>query len=231
MATFLICHGAFGGGWSWREVAERLRSMGHSVFTPTLTGLGERVHLAHREVNLSLHVQDICNVVKFEELHDVVLVGHSYGGAVAAGVAQRMPERVKQIVYIDAFVPEPGASVADLYDEERVQHFKEAAEVWGDGWLVPAPDAEINERAVSQPLGTFIEPLVQGDGQAQGIPTTYIACTNRSGVFQSLAEPLANIAARFKAKGSAYVEIDADHSPQRESPDVVVQALTASLIG
>ncbi len=229
MATFVVCHGAFGGGWSWAGVAERLRGLGHTVYTPTLTGLGERVHLAHRDVNLSLHAQDVCNVLRFEELDDVVLIGHSYGGAVAAGVAQRMPERIRQIVYIDAFVPEPGSSVADLYDAETVEQFKEAAEVWGDGWLVPAPDADSNDRAVSQPLATFTEPLARGSAVLEAIPTTYVACTRRSGLFASLSGALAEVASRLREQGSAYVEIAADHSPQRESPDVVVETLIASL--
>lgn len=108
MTTFVLVHGAWLGGWAWKHVTPRLRMAGHEVFAPTLTGLGERVHLAHPGVGLETHIQDVVNVLVFEDLQQVTLVGHSYGGIVITSVADRTPERLAQLVYLDAFVPEDG---------------------------------------------------------------------------------------------------------------------------
>lgn len=115
MATFVLVHGATAGGWVWRPVPSLLRAEGHEVYTPTLTGLGERAHLLSPEVDLGTHIQDVVNVLEFERLSQVILVGHSYGGVVVTAVAERIPERLAQLVYIDALVPADGESVADLY--------------------------------------------------------------------------------------------------------------------
>ncbi|HUZ73978.1 MAG TPA: alpha/beta hydrolase [Stellaceae bacterium] len=115
---FVLVHGAWHGGWCWRRVADRLTARNHRVFTPTLTGLGERSHLLSADVNLSTHVTDIVNVLRWEELSNVVLCGHSYGGMVVTGVADRAPERIATLVYLDAFVPESGQSMQDLRPRE-----------------------------------------------------------------------------------------------------------------
>lgn len=120
MARFVLVHGAWHGGWCWRDVAHDLRRRGHEVFTPTMTGIGERTHLLRPDVGLKMHVDDIAAVLEFEDLNDIVLCGHSYGGMVITGVADRMPERIRSIVYLDAFVPENGKAVFDLLDPARV---------------------------------------------------------------------------------------------------------------
>ena len=109
--TYVVCHGATAGGWEWKKIDQRLRADGHTMYRPTYTGLGERAHLASENVDLDTHITDIVNVILFEDLHDVVLVGHSYGGMVMTGVADRVPDRVKAMVYVDAMVPENGESV------------------------------------------------------------------------------------------------------------------------
>ena len=114
MATFLICHGAWSAGWAWKKVRPLLSAAGHEVFTPTYTGLGERAHQANPTVDLETHIKDVLAVIEFEDLKDIVLVGHSYGGMVATGVADRVPERVQQLIYLDAFVPDNGQSVVSL---------------------------------------------------------------------------------------------------------------------
>ena len=103
--TFVIVHGAWGGGWSWKEVDHLLTADGHTVYRPTLTGQGERVHLASPSVGLDTHIADIVNVIKFENLHDIVLVGHSYAGMVITGVAQQVPDRISRLIYLDALLP------------------------------------------------------------------------------------------------------------------------------
>jgi pimeloyl-ACP methyl ester carboxylesterase len=110
--TFVLVHGAWHGGWCWRRVADLLQQRGHKVFTPTMTGLGERSHLVEAKVNLATHVTDIVNVIKWEKLNDIVLVGHSYGGVIISGVAEEMREAIGSIVFLDAFVPESGDSLA-----------------------------------------------------------------------------------------------------------------------
>src|SRR5437867_3282753 len=114
MATFVLVHGASTGGWYWAPVRSLLRDAGHEVHTPTLTGLGERCHLLSRGIGLDTHIQDVVNALVYEDLRDVVLAGHSYSGMVVTGVADRVPERIAHLVYVDAFVPHHGESLLDL---------------------------------------------------------------------------------------------------------------------
>ena len=111
--TYMIVHGAWGGGWAFKEVERLLRADGHTVYRPTLTGQGEKVHLAGlltTNIDLNLHITDVVNVIEWEKLQDIVLVGHSYGGMVITGVADRVPDRIKHVIYLDAIVPENGES-------------------------------------------------------------------------------------------------------------------------
>lgn len=137
MATFVLVHGSFGGGWVWAAVAARLRAAGHAVFAPTLTGLGERIHLAHPGVDLATHVADVANVLAYEDLAGVVLVGWSYGGMAATGAADRAPARVARLVYVDAAAPEDGQCVFDIAGPEAREMLEAAAEREGDGWRIP----------------------------------------------------------------------------------------------
>src|SRR5271156_6717541 len=114
MANFVLVHGAWIGGFCWRPNAQALRKAGHEVYTPTMTGLGERSHLMSPSINLDTHITDIVSVIKHEELSDVVLVGHSYGGMVITGVADMLPDKITSLVYLDAFVPENGQSLLNL---------------------------------------------------------------------------------------------------------------------
>ncbi|HTN27273.1 MAG TPA: alpha/beta fold hydrolase, partial [Burkholderiales bacterium] len=102
MAIFLVAHGAWSAGWAWKKMRPRLRERGHELWTPTYTGLGERVHLASNDVRLDTHIEDVVKVLEYEDLRDVILVGHSYGGMVATGVADRIPDRITQVIYLDA---------------------------------------------------------------------------------------------------------------------------------
>lgn len=139
MSVYLIVHGGFSGGWLYREVAQLLRARGHEVFTPTLTGLGERAHLVNPDIDLNTHIQDIVGVLECENLSDVILVGHSYGSIVALGVAERTPERLSYLVYVDAPVTKNGQSFFDAIGEESAKQFLDLANKKGDGWLLPVP--------------------------------------------------------------------------------------------
>ena len=184
MAAFVIVHGAFGGGWQWREVAALLRSRGHEVFTPSLTGFGERVHLASPETSLETHIQDIVNLITYEDLREVVLACQSYGGMVATGVANRLPDRLAHLVYLNALVPEDGQSVFDLLPLGMRERFEEAARSAGDGWRIPPPPFEddpqmgafLRGRSVATPLRPFTEPI-QLVAPPSGLRRTFIWCT------------------------------------------------------
>jgi len=123
MSTYLLIAGSYHGGWCWSRVGRLLREAGHDVYTPTLTGLGERAHLFHHDVGLETHVNDIVQIINHEDLHDVTIVPHSYGGVVAGGAVDRMPSRFARAVYFDALVPRDGASLIDLLPEEFGPHF------------------------------------------------------------------------------------------------------------
>lgn len=171
MTTFVLVHGAWHGGWCWRDVARILRRDGHEVHTPTLTGLGDRVHLQSPEVGLSVHIEDVVNTIEFENLRNVVLCGHSYGGMVITGVADRIPERLAAIVYLDALVPEDGNCVFDLLLPDRAETFRRDAKSLGDGWLIPAVSAEffgvtdpqaqtwVDDMCVPMAIRAFEEPI------------------------------------------------------------------------
>ncbi len=196
MATFLLVHGAWHGGWCWRKLTPLLAAAGHAVFTPTLTGLGERSHLATPEVGLSTHVRDVVQLLEFEDLRDVLLVGHSYGGMVVAGVAGAAAERLSQLVYLDAYVPADGQAMVDLVPAERLTDMDRRVREEGQGWLLPsfAPEpwpvtvrerylvadpAEVDwlaSRLVGQPFKTFSEPVHCPPATADALPKTYIRC-------------------------------------------------------
>ena len=161
--TFLVCHGAWSAGWAWKKMHPLMQAAGHRLVTPTYTGLGERAHLANPSIDLETHIQDILNVIKYEDLRDIVLVGHSYGGMVATGVADRARDRIAQLIYLDAFVPRDGQSLLDLNEPAR-QRMRELAKS-GDGWRVPpnptppdTPPADLEwltERRVDMPIKCF----------------------------------------------------------------------------
>lgn len=136
MAIFVLVPGAWSGGWAWKWVTPLLRHAGHEVYPITLTWLGERSHLAHPDINLDTHIQDLINVIEYEDLNECVLVGWSYGGAIITGVADRIPERVRQLVYLDATRPNHNEAVADEADPWW-QARKQLTNEQGNGWRVP----------------------------------------------------------------------------------------------
>jgi len=143
MSTFLLVHGAWHGGWCYKRVTQRLRQAGHEVYTPTLTGVGERSHLMSRTINLDTHVQDIVNVIHWEELSDIVLCGHSYAGMVISGVCEKIPEKLRALVYLDAFVPENNQSVMDLLPADLRLSLVDDAKTRSDGYLVSPISADV----------------------------------------------------------------------------------------
>jgi pimeloyl-ACP methyl ester carboxylesterase len=228
MSVFVIVHGGFGGGWEWTPVAQLLRGRGHVVFTPTLTGMGERSHLGPR-VGLGTHIDDVVAVLEFEELHNVVLCGASYGGMVVTGAADRVPERIALLVYIDALVPVNGQSCLDLLPEGFGAVVRAAADEHGHGW-VAIPDAvlppegliedDIRARYVArlrdQPVATFTEPFHLTNTAAH-VRRAFIRCTGHE-LDVGGDDPIEPMAARARAEGWPYLELSAPHDPHLFDP-------------
>lgn len=170
--TFVIVHGAWAGGWEHKKLAEALEADGHKVCRVTLTGQGDRSHLASPDVGLSVHIQDVVNFIEWEDLHDVVLVGHSYGGMVITGAADRVAGRLKHVIYLDAFLPEDGESAYTSGSPEGQSRRLPAVNgfiSWGDNTRDPVP------HIVPQSEKTFTEPIkLTHQDVARRIPTTYI---------------------------------------------------------
>jgi len=230
MATFVVVHGAWSAAWAWKKMRSLLRERGHELFTPTHTGLGERSHLARPEIDLEAHIADVLGVLQFEDLRDVFLVGHSYGGMVATGVADRAAERVAHLVYLDAFVPRDGQSLADLTGPAAHERAIAAAREHGEGWRVPPnpmpPDTSADDLAwaaplrMMQPLRTF-EQKLRLTGAVDRLPRSYIYCT-RPGpgdVFRQFINR-----ARTE-QGWSYFELDASHNPHITIPEALAALL------
>lgn len=184
MANFVLVHAAWHGGWEWRRVAQRLRAAGHEVFTPTLTGCGERSHLLSRDIGLDTHLRDVGNLILWEDLQDVVLAGHSYSGTVVTGVADQLSERIRARVYFDAFVPRDGQSTMDLTPDWRKQEIIDLARTDGEGWYVPPHHAErwvsdpedrawLQSKVTAQPLKSLTDP-VHLTGAVSRVPGIYV---------------------------------------------------------
>ncbi len=225
MATFVLVHGGWAGGWQWKEVASLLRATGHEVYTPTLTGLGERAHLARPDVDLNTHIKDILAVLEYEDLHEVILVGYSYSGIVTTGVADKAPERLAQLIYIDSFIPEDGQSFSDIMGPELTAILEEAARTYGGGWLVPNPQPQ-DPRDVPHPLKTGLQPVTVRNAAAAALPRTYVYCT---GDKQEILQPFVLIiswqAEKAKALGWRYVEINTGHIPMMTAPQELTRLL------
>lgn len=222
MATILVAHGAWSGSWAWRKMRPIWKAFGYEVWIPTLTGLGERGHLASPAVDLDTHIRDLVGVLDCEDLEEVVLIGHSYGGMVATGVAQRRPERLRRLVYLDAFVPAPGEAVFDLVPREAAARMRAAAMAEGEGWRIPPspmpPDTPAEDvvyaqpRRLPQPIRTFEQPLPPG--APADVPRTYVFCA-RVGPDDTF-RPFAERAAR--EPGWTLEIMDASHSPHVTCP-------------
>ncbi len=236
MAIFVVIHGAWSAGWAWKKMRPLLRAQGHELFTPTQTGLGERSHLARPGIDLETHIADGLGVLQFEDLRDVILVGHSYGGMVATGVADRAAERIAHLVYLDAFVPGNGQSLADLAGPTAHAHALAAARDHGEGWRLPAspmpPDTDAEDvawaapRRMMQPLMTF-EQKLQLTGAVERLPRSYVYCT-RSGP----GEVFRQFTARARSEpGWNYFELDASHNPHITTPGALAALLDGIAIG
>ncbi len=230
MSTYVLIHGAWHGSWCWKRVRKALESQGHEVFTPTLTGVGERSHLLSRQVNLEMHILDVVNLIRWEELSNVVLCGHSYGGVVVKGAADRVPQQIGALVYLDAFVLENGQSLHDTLPPEQKGAQHEGARIHGDGWKVPpipakqfnvnAKDAAwVDRQCTMQPLATFDQPLRLSGGIDSVKNVTFILATGYGG------SPFAQFYERAKSKGWQTLNMACGHDVMLDMPEELTAAL------
>lgn len=234
MSTFVLVHGAWHGSWCWKRVRRLLEAQRHDVFTPTLTGVGERSHLLSRDVNLDTHINDVVNLIRWEELSDVVLCGHSYGGCVITGVADRIPDRIGALVYLDAFIPRNGECLFDHLPRAQRAGMLEATQAAGDGWKAPPIPAEVfkvnasdaawvNRQCTPQPLATF-EQRIALTGAADSIKNvTYI----RAGEFRD-GSPFGPFYESAQAQGWKTLSLPCGHDVMLDLPEELAAALMAA---
>jgi pimeloyl-ACP methyl ester carboxylesterase len=229
VATFVVAHGAWSAAWAWKKMRPLLRAAGHELWTPTYSGLGERAHLASPAIDLDTHIQDVVGVLEMEDLRDVVLIGHSYGGMVATGVADRARSRIAQLIYLDAFVPKDAQSLLDLQPVEVRERMRELARSAGEGWRLPpnpmpadTPAADVAwaaGRRLAQPIKIF-EQALRLDGTAPP-PRSYIYCRRigPTDVFRQFAERAQ------RESGWRYFEIESSHNPHITAPHELLALL------
>jgi pimeloyl-ACP methyl ester carboxylesterase len=218
--TIVFVHGAWSGGWDWKDMQVGLQEKGYSVFRPTLTGLGERSHLSGPDVNLSTHIADIVNVLRYEELNNVVLVGHSYGGMVITGVANQEPDRIHHLVYLDAALPNDGESVFSMMGIARSTMLKGLAMLSGESWAL-SPQWENPGRHEPHPLATYEEPISIDDKALAKLAGTYVL-TIDPGETEDNFTPMAK---RAEAKGWRVLEWRTGHVPHRSMRDETIKLI------
>jgi pimeloyl-ACP methyl ester carboxylesterase len=237
-ATFVLVHGAWAGGWIWKKIIPLLRAAGHEVHATTATGMGDRVHLADPAVDLDTHISDVVNVIEFEALTDVTLVGWSYGGMIITGVAERLPQRLAGLIYFDALVPTDGESSYDAErssDEVRAGDRTAATAAGLPGFLVvdpyadwirsltpdPADQAWLFARLVPQPLATYTQPIRLRNPTA-AVPRAFVFCTEG----KDADDVFASTAARLQsAPDWRYRELADNHLAPVNAPQATAEAL------
>jgi pimeloyl-ACP methyl ester carboxylesterase len=243
MTSYVLVGGAWLGGWCWQSVARRLRDNGHDTYPVTLTGLGERVHLASPEVDLDTHITDVVNLIQFEDLHNIVLLGHSYASLVVTGAADQIPERISELVYLDTAPLPDGAVLIETFPTEAWRHIKKQVEELGDGWRFPMPPTEelanmaslegidddhlklLRSRAVAQPFGTYTQPLRLENPTREELPKLGILC---SFSLAQLQEMIASDNPLFRGLAGPkwrFIELPTGHWPMFSRPEDLAELL------
>jgi len=228
MATFVLVHGAWHGSWCWKRVRKALQQQGNEVFTPTLTGIGERSHLLAPTVDLNTHTLDVLNLIRWEELEDFVLCGHSYGGMVVSGVADRIPERIRSLVFLDAFVPEDGESLAHfapVSSDQLIDGWKSTpitAEVFG---VNPADRAWVDRQCTLQSAACFRQPAQLTGGLARIEHIAYVYASGWA-AGESFFRPFHK---KAQARGWRTYELDSGHDVMLDRPEELTALLLENL--
>jgi pimeloyl-ACP methyl ester carboxylesterase len=242
LATIVLVPGYWLGGWAWRDVVEPLRAAGHSVYPVTLTGLGERVHLAGPQVDLNTHVTDVLNLLRYEKLRDVVLVGHSYAANVISGVADRAPELISRLVYVDTWPLPDGVAMIDMNPPEA-RKAQEQIAAHGEGWRLPMPTWEeldegnelsglgeaerqlMRERAVDQPFGTTTQPVRLTNPAREAVPKIGIWCSLTVEDVQGMIVAYPEVCSELAKPGWQFIELPTGHWPMFSRPRDLAELL------
>ena len=234
--TFVLAHGSWHGGWCWKRVAERLRSKGHTVYTPSYTGMGDRAHLLSKDITIDTFVEDLVGVIQSYELTKVVLVGQSFGGVPISGVADRIPDRIAYLFYFDSVVVESGRSAFSYYPPEEAEARIKAAEKATNGVAVPVPQVLpavwglgkegdpdydwVRRRLTPHPLRTYTTALTLRAPVGNGLPRTYVHCTQPPNPVLEASTKLVRSWSGWK-----WVDLAAPHDAIITHPDDVVAVL------
>src|SRR5215216_1212957 len=237
MATFVLVSGARLGGWCWQPIARTLREEGHDAYPVTLTGLGERVHLASPQVDLETHITDVVNLIEYEDLHEVVLLGHSYGGLVVTGTADRILERISRLVYLDTAPLPDGATLIEKFPPEARKRTEEQVQELGEGWKFPMPPPEelanmaslegvdedhlrlLYSRATPQPFGTYTQPLRLKNPAREGLPKLGIVCSFSLDQVQEMIASGNPLFRELAGPEWRFVELPTGHWPMFSRPE------------
>jgi pimeloyl-ACP methyl ester carboxylesterase len=232
MSTFVLTHGTSCGSWVWSKLSPRLRAEGNDVYTPTLSGLADRKHLLNSGINLSTHISDIANLIFYEDLSKVILVGNSYAGMVISGVAAKIPERLSYLVYLDAYLPDDGQSEADLLPAEVFKARR--AEAMAHAGVIQPPMPEIfgitdpvlkqwvEVRMTPHPIATYTEPVPAAGAMSAAIPRIYIHCTGNPATTPDF---FASSADKAQSKGWQVIELATGHLAMLSAPDQLANIL------
>ena len=239
MGQIVLVHGSWIGGWAFQQVARSLRRRGHDVYPVTLTGLGERTHLARPEVDLDTHITDVVALLEYEGLRRAVVVGHSYAGIVITGVADRAPERLSALVYLDTAPIQNGQRFLDFYPPDVVQDLHRQARERGDGWRVPFPPFEklgpppmlagldadarklMEQRSSPQPFATYTQPLrLTGEAERGQFRRAVVACNGFREI--ETAQPAM---AGFLTSEWQRLDLPTGHWPMLSAPEPLAEML------
>lgn len=245
MANYVLVAGFWLGGWAWKSVTDALRSAGHNVYPATLTGLGERVHLGGPQVNLDTHIADVVNLIKFEDLQDVILVGHSYAGVVVTGVADRIPDLIGKLVYVDTAPLPDGVAQAEFAPPEQQKLTKKHVDEEGDGWRLPMPPWEemgqgnvldglgkaerafMRSRATDMPYNASLQPISLTNPARAQIPKVAIWCSFTSEAVRGMIAEGNKMFSELTGPEWKFVDLPTGHWPMFSRPDDLAGLLLA----
>jgi pimeloyl-ACP methyl ester carboxylesterase len=245
MTTYVLVAGAWLGGWAWRPVTHQLREQGHEVHPVTLTGMGDRSHLATPETDLDTYISDVVNVIEFEDLEEVVLVGHSYAGGVVTGVADRIPERIALLAYLDAGPSPDGAAFMDLQPPAARELIERLVDQAGEGWRIPMPSweelegilgasleglgpderARMRAHASAQPLRTWTQPLSLKNPSREELPKLLITCSIPLAQVRQMIAGGHPWFAELAGPRWSFLELPTGHWPMYSVPDALASLL------
>src|ERR671914_331887 len=243
MATYVLVGGAWLGGWCWQPIARRLTEQGHDAYPVTLTGLGERVHLASPQVNLETHITDVVNLLELEDLHEVSLLGHRYAALVVTGAADQMPGRISQLVLVDIGPALDGVALIETFEPEARRQVEQQVEELGEGWRLPMPPWDelaeqgsleglgneqrrlMRSRAVDQPFATYTQPLRLENPAREALPKVGILCSFSLEQVQAMIASGYPVFRELASPNWRFVELPTGHYPMFSRPDDVAGGL------